>query len=69
VGRPAGAAGQRGPAVWVLENGKLRRVPVRIGMSDGTYTELVSSDLKDGQEVIVESLAKRSAQPTGFRMF
>ncbi len=68
VGSPA-AVGLRGPAVWILENGKLRRVPVKIGMSDGTYTELVSGDLKEGQEVVVESLVKRTATTSSPRMF
>jgi len=72
-GRTAAGAtpggGARGPSVYCLENGKLRRLPVKIGMSDGTYTELLSGDLKEGQEVVVESLVKRAAQTTGFRMF
>jgi HlyD family secretion protein len=65
----ASGAGQRGSAVYVLENGKPRRVPVKIGMSDGSYTELVSGDLAEGQMVVTESLVKRAAQATGFRMF
>ncbi|HVP91482.1 MAG TPA: efflux RND transporter periplasmic adaptor subunit [Terriglobales bacterium] len=65
----AAAPGQRGPAVYILENGKPRRVPVKIGMSDGSFAELLSSDLKEGQEVIIESLAKPGAASSGFRMF
>lgn len=68
-GGGAPAAGQRGPAVYILENGKPKRVPVKIGMSDGSFTELLSGDLKEGQEVIIESLAKPGAQASGFRMF
>lgn len=49
-------AGQRSYAVWVLEDNKPKRVAVTLGISDGSFTELTSGDLKEGQEVIVESL-------------
>jgi HlyD family secretion protein len=66
----AGASEKRGPAVWVLENGKPKRVAITPGISDGTYTEVVSGDLKEGQQVIVETLKKANAAPTsGPRMF
>ncbi len=66
----AGASEKKGPAVWVLENGKPKRVAITPGISDGTYTEIVSGDLKEGQQVIVESLKKTNTQPTsGPRMF
>jgi HlyD family secretion protein len=58
----AGAPEKKGPAVWVLENGKPRRVSIEPGISDGSYTEIVSGDLKEGQAVIVESLKKNSTQ-------
>jgi HlyD family secretion protein len=44
---------EKGYGVWVLEEGKLKRVPVTLGISDGTYTELVSGDVKEGEEVVV----------------
>jgi HlyD family secretion protein len=66
----AGASEKRGPAVWVLEDGKPKRVAITPGISDGTYTEIVSGDLKEGQQVIVESLKKTNAPTTsGPRMF
>ena len=61
---------QKGPAVWILENNAPKRVPVTAGISDGTYSELLSGEITEGQEVIVESLVKaseRSAAPP--RMF
>jgi HlyD family secretion protein len=76
--RPAGtgakagtnASEKKGPSVWVLENGKPKRVNITQGISDGTYTEVVSGDLKEGQQVIVESLKKTKTQsPSGPRMF
>lgn len=66
---PAAAAAARGSAVWVEENGQPKRVPVRIGSSDGTFTELVAADLKEGQPVITGSAAKTSQATPGFRMF
>ena len=50
-GREAG----RGQAVWVLEGRKPKRVAVTAGISDGQFTEIVSGDLKEGQDVIVEA--------------
>jgi HlyD family secretion protein len=67
AGRPAPQ--ERGPSVWVERNGQLVRVPVRIGLSDGSYTELVSGDLKEGDEVVIESTAKPAGRQPGFRMF
>ncbi len=63
---------QKSPGVWVLEAGKAKRLPVATGISDGTYTEIISGDIKEGQEVIVESLTKpkvESAPARGPRFF
>jgi HlyD family secretion protein len=69
-GAGAGTADKKGPVVWVLENGKPKRVPLTPGVSDGNYTEVVSGDLKEGQPVIVEQLKKNKSQtPSGPRMF
>ncbi|HUI45743.1 MAG TPA: efflux RND transporter periplasmic adaptor subunit [Nitrospirota bacterium] len=66
----SGGAEKKGLAIWVLENGKPKRVSITPGISDGTYTEIVSGDLKEGQQVIVEALNKTKTQaPSGPRMF
>jgi HlyD family secretion protein len=66
----AGASEKKGPAVWTLINGKPTRVPLTPGISDGAYTEVAAGDLKEGQQLIVELLKKRTgAQPSGPRMF
>ena len=49
------SAGQRSYAVWIAEGGKPKRVPVATGITDGAFTEVTSGDLREGQEVIVES--------------
>jgi len=59
------ALAQKGPGVWVLENRKPKRITVALGISDGNYTEIVSDDLKEGIEVIVEATGgeKKSSKP------
>ncbi len=72
AGASAGASApeRKGPAVWVLENGKPKRVIVTPGISDGLYSEIVSGDLKEGQQLIVELVKKNKPQtPSGPRMF
>jgi len=47
-------------------------MPLILGISDGSYTELVSGEVREGQEVIVESLTKPkngSSPSRGPRMF
>jgi HlyD family secretion protein len=57
------------PAVWILEQGKgsqssLRRVPVTVGLTDGTSTE-VSGDLAEGESVVTGSLGNGSKGSSG----
>ncbi len=60
--RPA-ARQQKGPGVWILENNTPKRITVSTGISDGMHSELLSGDLKEGQEVIVESIGKANDKP------
>ncbi len=65
TGAPAKGMGgpeKKGAGVWILENNKPKRIKVVTGISDGNHTELVSGDIKEGQEVIVESLIKSKGQ-------
>jgi len=41
--------------LWVLRDGKATSLVVRTGLSDGTWTEIVSGDLREGDEVIVDA--------------
>ena len=53
--------------IWMLDDsGKPTAVNVRIGLADGTYSELVSGELKEGAQVIVgtQADAKGRAQQT-----
>ncbi|MGZ3449410.1 MAG: efflux RND transporter periplasmic adaptor subunit [Polyangiales bacterium] len=41
--------------VWVVRNGHARAAVVRIGVSDGTVTEVIGGELHTGDEVVVEA--------------
>lgn len=62
-----GAASGR---IWIADaSGKPKSIPVRLGLSDGTMTEIVSGDLAEGAEIIVGTAAnaKTAATPAGPR--
>jgi HlyD family secretion protein len=52
----------KGRAVWTLENKNPKRSAITTGISDGIYTELLSGEIKEGQELIVESTSKTNTQ-------
>jgi HlyD family secretion protein len=53
-------------AVWILDmDNKPQRVTVTTGESDGTYTEVATGGLKDGDRVILAALAKAGAASGG----
>jgi HlyD family secretion protein len=56
------ASEKKGPGVWVLEKDKPKRIPFSPGISDGNYTELVAGEIREGQELVVESLTKAKVQ-------
>jgi len=53
-GRPGGASGRA--QVWLLRDGKLVAVRVRIGLDDGTLIEVAGEDLKVGDVVVVNAV-------------
>lgn len=58
--------------LWIAgEDGRPKALEVRLGLSDGSSTEVLSGDVKDGDEVITGGLEqpKRSATTGGPRMF
>ena len=61
---PAGTRGQ----VWVYENGALRKIDVLLGLSDGTYTELLDGPVQVGAQVVtsvsIGSTATASPAPS-----
>jgi HlyD family secretion protein len=61
--------GMKGTKVWILENRKPRAVNVTVGLSDGSYTEIIEGDLKAGQEIVTDNLSgkkdSKSSRPPG----
>jgi HlyD family secretion protein len=59
--RPASRREETGSnrRVWVLKNGAPALVPVVVGVSDGQRTEIVKGEIKEGQDIIVDSTAAK----------
>ena len=68
--REPGATAGRPGRVWVMAGeGKPAAVPLTLGISDDTHSEVVSGDLREGQEVITGVLAttkRTGSTPPGF---
>jgi HlyD family secretion protein len=60
--------------IWVLEKGKPVRKDITTGLSDDTYTQILSGSLTKGDKVILEMIngknpKKQGARPPRMRMF
>jgi HlyD family secretion protein len=66
-----GKNGQKRQGVWILEGQKPRRIPIAVGINDGSYTSVSSGGLKEGDAVIVEATgtAKKTEPRFGGRGF
>lgn len=68
----SGSGGGSG-RVWIVDgDGQPKAVPVRLGITDGTATEIVSGELTEGSQVIVgagNTPKAAAATPTGPRLF
>jgi HlyD family secretion protein len=53
--------------VWVEANGQLKSVRVRLGITDGTYTELLSGELQAGQELVTSVVTPAQAAAAATR--
>ena len=49
--------------VWLHIDRQLKPINVRLGISDGTFTELITGDLQEGQEVVVNMVTGIEARP------
>jgi HlyD family secretion protein len=50
--------------IWILStDGKLQPVQVTLGIGDGSSTEVVGGDLKEGQEVVIGVMGASGARP------
>ena len=66
AGRGAAGGGARA-RLYTLENGLPKAIDVRLGVSDGTNTEVSGRDLKEGIEIIVGRTAGSAAASTAPR--
>lgn len=62
--------------IFVLRNGKPEQIEIKVGLSDGSMTEITGGDLKEGEQVITEAIvagktptASSGAPPRMGRMF
>jgi HlyD family secretion protein len=56
--------------VWTLSpGGKPIPVPITLGITDGTFSEVTGEDLREGSEVIVEETSKKTQSQTGTAPF
>jgi len=53
--------------VWLDSNGQLKSVRVRLGITDGTYTELLSGELQAGQELVTAVVTPAQAAAAATR--
>ena len=73
--KPAAAAaegGGRPGRIYVLEQGQPKPLEVRLGLTDGTATEVISPQVREGMAVITsagQSDASKPQMPPGPRMF
>jgi HlyD family secretion protein len=51
----AASLAKKGPSAWIMINNKPKWVKVVPGISDGNYTEITDSNLKEGMDVIVDT--------------
>jgi HlyD family secretion protein len=52
--------------VWIVgEDGNPKAISVRLGLTDGSMTEIVSGDIKEDSEVIVGQQTATGAKPSG----
>jgi len=65
-GKAEGRKEAAGPRVYVVgKGGAPQAVPVKLGISDGTFTQLVEGNLKDGDVLITEEIRTKESAPAG----
>jgi HlyD family secretion protein len=67
IGKGTTQSAPRQYAIWMLENDKLKRVMVTVGISDGSFTEVTSGDVAEGQAVITELSTNGAKKSTNQR--
>jgi len=54
-------------SVWVLDKGRITRVPVQIGLSDGTQTAMLNGGLQPGTQVVTGAVSANAPASTPAR--
>jgi HlyD family secretion protein len=60
---PGGLAMYDVQGIWIPGDGKPERIEITTGITDGNHTEIISGEIKEGQEIIVESKGKSKDGP------
>jgi HlyD family secretion protein len=55
-------ANLRGNVLWVLDNGQLKAIPVRLGITDRRYSEVISDELDETTAVVIEHVQNAKTQ-------
>lgn len=64
--RPAGRRSTGSGRLWVLDtDGNPKSIDVKLGLSDGTMTEITADEIKEGSEVIIGLDTPPSTKPAG----
>ncbi len=62
MGRGGSRGMQQFPSVWIEdENGKLKMIMIRTGVTDNSNTEIISGELTEGQEIITGQISSGSS--------
>ncbi len=65
MGRSSERTQARPGRVWILTpEGKPAPVEIMVGITDGTFSELVKGNLQEGGEVVVEEIITKKARPS-----
>jgi HlyD family secretion protein len=70
-GGGAGGGGARRDAasrVYKLVDGKLTAVPVQVGVSDSTFTEIVGGEIKEGDKLVTRDLSGQGGPQSQMRL-
>lgn len=56
------------PALYRLENDKPVRVSVRTGIADGSFTEIIEGEIKEGDKLVVRETANKDKSGSNFKL-
>jgi HlyD family secretion protein len=65
----AGEVRTKGPVVWRVKDKQLEPVQIRAGLSDGIVTEIISGDLRQGDEIAVAAQGGSTPQAAATNPF